>query len=85
MRRRRSRVKGVVMEQVRQRLGADAAARFQHMAAGRVDRVVVQQLGQGLGLVVQPLALAFGVAVDVVVGSHGRPCEKRISFLAALL
>src|ERR1035437_6334397 len=40
-------------------LGADAAARLQHVAAGRVESVVVQQVRQRLRLIVQPLALAL--------------------------
>jgi len=37
------------------RLGANAAASFQHLAPGGVDCIMMQQLGQRLRLVVQPL------------------------------
>ena len=46
-------------------LRADAAAGLEHAASRRVNRVVVKQFRQGLGLVVQPLVLPIGIAVNV--------------------
>src|SRR5438034_671067 len=46
-------------------LRADAAARLQYPAAGRIAGVGVQQLGEGGGLVGEPGALPGRVAVDV--------------------
>jgi hypothetical protein len=50
----------------RPRLRADAAARLEHAAARRVGRVVMEELDERSGLVVQAPALALLVAVDVV-------------------
>ena len=46
-------------------LGADPAASFQNPAAGRVHRVVVQQFGKGLRLIIQAPVLAIGVTVNI--------------------
>ena len=53
-------------------LPAHAAADFKHRAAGREAGVVVQQLRQRAGLVVQPGVLSAAVAVDVPVGHRHR-------------
>ncbi len=52
-------------------LGADAAAGLEDAAAGGVVRVMVEEVGEGVGLVEQACLFAGGVAVDVAVG-HGR-------------
>ncbi len=49
----------------RDRLRADAAAGLEHAAPRGVARVVVEQLDERPGLVVQPLRFALVIAVDV--------------------
>ena len=56
----------------RDRLRADAASGLEHPAARPDTGVVVQQLDQRAGLIVQAFALALVVAVDVRVG-HAFP------------
>ena len=58
----------------RDRLGADPAASLEHAAAGGVGGVVVQQVDERAGLVVQALVRAGVVAVDVV----GQAMPRRV-------
>ena len=51
-----------------ERLRADAAARLQHPFARREIHAAVQQVGERGRLILQPLPLAFAVAVDIVHG-----------------
>nr|WP_246007080.1 hypothetical protein [Actinomadura pelletieri] len=67
---------GGAVQQMR-RLRADTAADLQDPAPGRVAGPLVQQVGQGVGLVAQSPRLPTRVSVDISAGGFGSPGGDR--------